>query len=61
MKSRQEKTTVQGGWISRDRQTGLFREVGTSKGVSKASDVSRVALQEASAKRKAALRRLADR
>ena len=61
MKSLSKIIPVTGGWIKRDAQTGRFVEVGTPKGVSKATEKTQSAVEEASARRKDALKRLADR
>lgn len=52
---------VKGGWVTRDASTGRFIEVRTEKGVSKVSSESQTSVKEASSRRSAALKRLADR
>lgn len=54
-------TQVSGGWIKRDISSGGLIEAGSDEGISKASKVSRASVREASGKRSAALKRLADR
>lgn len=61
MADRQTETPVKGGWLKRDAATGRFMEVRTDKSVSKATSASRSVVKEASSRRKAALKRLADR
>jgi hypothetical protein len=56
-----KKTTVRGGYIARSVKTGRFVEVGTSAGAKKASSKTLATVKSASEKRKAALKRLADR
>lgn len=56
-----ETTPVKGGWIKRDSRSGQLLEVGSDVAVHKATPESRAAVQDASARRSAALRRLADR
>lgn len=52
---------VNGGWIKRDADTGEVREVGTDKGVSRASAKTRAVLEEVMNRRGDALKRLAKR
>lgn len=52
---------VKGGWVTRDASTGRFIEVRTEKGVSKVSSETRTTVKDASSRRSAALKRLADR
>lgn len=52
---------VKGGRIARDAKSGRFVSVETPDGVSRQSAKSAAAVKEVSAKRSAALRRLADR
>lgn len=52
---------VKGGWVTRDASTGRFIEVRTEKGVSRSSSETRTTVKEASSRRSAALKRLADR
>jgi hypothetical protein len=56
-----EKVAVSGGWVKRDATSGRFKEVGTSRGVAKASAASEATVKEASSRQSAALKRLADR
>ena len=56
-----EKVAVNGGWVKRDATSGRFMEVGTSRGVAKASAASEATVKEASSRQSAALKRLADR
>jgi hypothetical protein len=49
------------GWIKRDAQSGRLIEVGTKNGVTRATDISRSSVGEASSRRRSALKRLADR
>ena len=56
-----QMTPVKGGWVKREENTGRFVEVRSENGTVKASDASRSAAKEASSKRSAALKRLADR
>ena len=52
---------VDGGWVKRDERTGRFIEVHTSNGTRKATAKTETTVKEASSKRSAALKRLADR
>ncbi len=61
MKSENTKIPVKGGWIVRSTVSGQVVAAETPKGVSRASEISRAAVSEASTKRGAALKRLADR
>lgn len=54
-------TAVPGGSILRDADSGRFVEVRTGKGAQRANAASELAVREASARRGAALKRLADR
>ena len=54
-------TTVKDGWVKREAVSGRFLSVGTGKTVANASPKSETAVREASSKRSAALKRLADR
>lgn len=56
-----KKTTVKGGYIARNAKSGRLVEVGTSAGAKKASEITFATVKSASEKRKAALKRLADR
>ena len=50
------------GWIARDAATGRFREVQISGGdKTRVTETSTAAVEQVSARRSAALRRLADR
>lgn len=61
MKNQTETKPVKGGWVTRDAASGRFMEVRTTEGVSKAGVKTRSSVREASSKRSAALKRLADR
>lgn len=61
MAEKPRETPVKGGWVKRDAATGKLVEVRTDKGVSRTSAESRSAVEEASKRRNAALKRLADR
>jgi hypothetical protein len=61
MKNRTETKPVKGGWVKRDAASGRFIEVVTPKGVSKSSRKTGAAVKQASSKRSAALKRLANR
>ena len=61
MKKRAEVTPMKGGWVKRDASTGRLIEVGTAQGVSRASAKSGEVIKSISARRSAALKRLADR
>jgi len=61
MKSTLQITKVKDGWIKRDASSGRFVEAGSAAGISKHSKQSQSAIQEVSARRKDALKRLADR
>jgi len=61
MKGGTKTTPVKGGSVTRDSASGRLIEVRSTDGVSKASPKTRSAVQEASSKRSAALKRLADR
>lgn len=52
---------VKGGSVLRDAATGQLMEVRTAAGVSRASPKTEAVVKETAAKRKEALRRLADR
>ena len=54
-------TTVKGGWVKRNARSGQLVAVGTESGIAKASPISITSVKEASARRSAALKRLADR
>ncbi len=54
-------TSVKGGQIKRDAKTGRFVEVHTSTGKHVARKTTVTTVKEASSKRSAALKRLADR
>lgn len=56
-----EITTVTGGMIVREVHTGRLMEVVTESGSEKPSGRTSTAVKEASARRSAALKRLADR
>ncbi|WP_296430179.1 hypothetical protein [Roseovarius sp. BRH_c41] len=56
-----KKTAVKGGYIVRSAKTGCLVEVGTPAGAKKASVKTLSTVKSASEKRKAALKRLADR
>lgn len=61
MAKRCVETPVKGGWVVREATTDRLVAVRTEKGVAKARASSELALQEASSRRSAALKRLADR
>jgi hypothetical protein len=61
MKRSTTTTPVKGGTVTRDSASGRFIEVRSTAGVSKANPKTRSAVEEASSKRGAALKRLADR
>ena len=61
MKGTSRTTPVKGGSVTRDFASGRLMEVRSADGVSKASSKTRTAVQEASSRRGAALKRLADR
>lgn len=61
MKPQSHVTAVRDGWIKRDARTGRFEQVSTPEGVARASAMTRAAVQEASARRRDALQRLANR
>jgi len=61
MKKISKTTQVRDGWIKREASTGRLVEVGTSKGTTKPSPKTQAAVKEASSKRSAALKRLANR
>ena len=54
-------TPVKGGWVRRDAASGDVREVRTPTGASRATPKTQQVLDDVSAKRKAALARLANR
>ena len=59
--TRYTETTVKGGTVKRNAETGRFSEVRSGEGITKASPKSASALSQASTKRSSALKRLADR
>lgn len=61
MPKRSETIPLKDGWVKRDAASGRFIEVGTSKGVARASSKTEAAVRAASSKRSSALKRLADR
>lgn len=61
MDKRTQTTPVKGGWVKREAATGHFIEVRSGSGVSKATPKTGATVQEASSRRSAALKRLADR
>ncbi len=61
MASKVTRTTLQGGTIARDAETGQLVEVRTSAGRQKASEKTAATIKGASRKRTAALKRLANR
>lgn len=61
MAKKPTETPVKGGWVKREAATGRFMEVRTGEGVSKATSASRSTVKEASKRRNAALKRLAER
>ena len=54
-------TTVKGGKVKRDAKTGRFLEVQTLSGKQVSRRISETTVKEASSKRTAALKRLANR
>lgn len=56
-----ETTRVNGGWVKRVARSGRVLAVGSASGISRASPKSLAAVDDASARRSAALQRLADR
>lgn len=62
MKKTSVTTPVKGGFVKRDLKNGRFMEVRTADArVSKSTPASKVVLDAVSARRRAALKRLADR
>lgn len=61
MTSQVTRTTLKGGSIARNAQTGQFVEVCTSSGRQKVSEKTTATIKGASEKRTAALKRLANR
>jgi len=61
MTQKTDKTTVKGGWISRNSANGKFVAVGTDAGVVKKSPKSATTVKEVSDRRNAALKRLVNR
>lgn len=61
MPSSTNETTVKGGKIIRDADTGDLVAIETDEGITKVSEESRMAVKGASKRRAAALQRLADR
>ena len=61
MKTSTIKTTVKGGWISRESNSGKFIAVKNGTKVSKSSSSSKLTIKGVSSRRSAALKRLADR
>ena len=61
MTKRCVETPVKGGWVKREAATGRFVEVRSETGVSRSSAHSNGSLKEISARRSAAMKRLADR
>ena len=61
MTKRCVETPVKGGWVKRDVVTGRFVEVRSENGVSRSSARSNESLKKVSARRSAAMKRLADR
>jgi hypothetical protein len=61
MKTNTTKTTVKGGWIARETNTGQFVAVKNGTKISKNSNLSKTTIKGVSNRRSAALKRLADR
>lgn len=61
MAKRCVETPVKGGSVKREAATGRFVEVRSENGVSRSSPRSNDVVKEASTRRSAALKRLADR
>lgn len=61
MSAKSKKTSLKDGWVVRDSASGRVMTVKTEKGLSKARAKSHTVVKEASSKRHAALKRLADR
>lgn len=55
------KTPVKGGWVERDATSGRLIQASGTRGSSKLTPRSDAAAKEASSRRSAALKRLADR